>query len=174
MSSFYNPFTSLNQIIVTKMHRIIHVRSENSELIIIRELFREYEKELNTDLCFQGFPEELENPLKKYGPPKGALFLGYWNDEPAGCIALTAMQQRGYCEMKRLYVRPEYRRFGIGRILVNRLIETALSENYQFMRLDTFKKLQSAIRLYESFGFGFIEPYYSNPYTDVVYMEKAL
>jgi putative acetyltransferase len=156
------------------MEQIIHVQKESSELNIIRELFREYEKELNADLCFQGFAEELENPLKKYGPPKGGLFLCYWNDEPAGCIALTAKEQPEYCEMKRLYVRPAYRRFGIGRILVNRLIEFALKENYQFMRLDTFERLQSAIRLYETFGFGYIEPYYDNPNKDVVYMEKKL
>lgn len=156
------------------MLSIKQVEKDSTEINIIRELFREYEKELDTDLCFQNFQDELGDPLKKYGSPKGTLLLAYWNNAPAGCIALTPMSQPGYCEMKRLYVRPNYRKYGIGRILTERLIEFATSKGYQFMRLDTFKKLQSAIRLYETLDFYYIESYYYNPYPEVVYMEKKL
>ncbi len=76
------------------MLRIKHIAEEGRELDIIRDLFREYEKELNEDICFQSFEEELQAPLKKYGLPYGDLILAYWHDEPdryrvAGCIALT-------------------------------------------------------------------------------------
>ena len=156
------------------MESIVHVNREGEELTVIRKLFREYETELAADLCFQDFETELANPLTKYGYPDGILLLAYWKDQPAGCIALTPMKLAGYCEMKRLFVRPEYRKFGIGKILVNRIIEFARTKGYVFMRLDTFKKLQAAIRLYEVEGFYFIESYYHNPHPDVVYMEKRL
>jgi ribosomal protein S18 acetylase RimI-like enzyme len=156
------------------MQRIIQVQKEGPELRIIRELFREYEKELDADLCFQDFDEEVNNPLKKYVAPTGRLLLAYYNDDPAGCIALTPMRELGYCEMKRLYVRPEFRKYGIGRNLVLELLDMAMKENYKVMRLDTLKKLESAIRLYDKFGFYFIEAYYHNPLPDVVFMEKPL
>ncbi|MBC7827507.1 MAG: GNAT family N-acetyltransferase [Chitinophagaceae bacterium] len=156
------------------MQKIRRVEKESPELTIIRELFREYEKELGADLRFQNFGNELENPLKKYGSPNGVLFLCYWNDEPAGCIGLAPMEETGYCEMKRLFVRPVYRKYGIGKTLVYKLIEFATGKGYQFMRLDTFKKLAAAIRLYETLDFYYIESYYHNPYPDVVYMEKRL
>ena len=92
------------------MLRIKHIIEEGKELDVIRDLFREYEEELNEDICFQSFDEELKDPLKKYGLPDGDLMLAYWNDEVAGCIALTKMKDAGACEMKRLYVRPEFRK----------------------------------------------------------------
>ena len=156
------------------MIRIKQIQEEGTELHTIRELFREYEKELGEDLCFQQFEEELRDPLKKYGKPYGTLMLAYWNEEPAGCIAVTPMKQDGLCEMKRLYVRPAFRKYGIGRTLVAELLEVAGRLGYEVMRLDTFKKLKSAILLYESFGFHYIEAYYNNPFPEVVYMEKKL
>jgi ribosomal protein S18 acetylase RimI-like enzyme len=156
------------------MQRIIQVQHEGPELKIIRDLFREYEKELDADLCFQDFEEEVDNPLKKYAAPVGRLLLAYYNDDPAGCIAFTPMREHGYCEMKRLYVRPEFRKYGIGRTLVHELLGRATKQNYTVMRLDTLKKLESAIRLYEKFGFYYIKPYYHNPLPDVVFMEKQL
>jgi N-acetylglutamate synthase-like GNAT family acetyltransferase len=97
------------------MLRIKHIIEEGKELDVIRDLFREYEKELNEDICFQSFDEELKNPLKKYGPPSGDLVLAYWEDEIAGCIALTKMKDAEVCEMKRLYVKPSFRKNKIGR-----------------------------------------------------------
>ena len=156
------------------MLRIEKVTEQGTELTIIRELFREYEKELDADLRFQQFNDELKDPLKKYGIPGGTLILAYWNDEPAGCIALTPMKQEGLCEMKRLFVRPAFRKYGIGKKLVSELITIAATLGYEVMRLDTFKKLMPAILLYESFGFYYIDAYYDNPLPDVVYMEKKL
>ena len=156
------------------MLRIKHIIEEGNELDVIRDLFREYEKELNEDICFQSFDEELKNPLKKYGPPSGDLVLGYWEDEIAGCVALAKMKDAGACEMKRLYVRPSFRKNRIGRLLVEELIGSAKEKNYEKMRLDTFSKLQAAVHLYRQFGFENISAYYNNPLPGVVYMEKSL
>ena len=156
------------------MVQLVQVMREGDELDTIRILFREYGTELGEDLCFQGFDAELGNPFKKYGPPAGALLLALWEGEPAGCIALTPMREAGACEMKRLYVRPGYRQHGIGRLLVDALLEEARRRNYTSMKLDTLQRLQAAIRLYEQYGFVHIAPYYDNPIGDVVYMEKRL
>jgi putative acetyltransferase len=156
------------------MLRIKHIIEEGKELDIIRDLFREYEKELNEDICFQSFEEELKTPLKKYGSPDGDLMLAYWNDDVAGCIALTKMKDAGACEMKRLYVKPEFRKNRIGRILIEELLTSAKERNYEKMRLDTFLKLESAVHLYKKYGFENISAYYNNPLPNVVYMEKQL
>ena len=156
------------------MLRIKHIIEEGKELGIIRDLFREYEKELNEDICFQSFEEEVKGPLKKYGPPSGDLMLAYWDDEVAGCIALMKMKEPGACEMKRLYVKPSFRKNKIGRLLIEDLLNSAKERDYKIMRLDTFLKLQAAVHLYEQFGFKNISPYYNNPLPGVVYMEKML
>ena len=156
------------------MLRIKHIVEEGKELDIIRDLFREYEKELNEDICFQSFEEELKAPLKKYGSPDGDLLLAYWNDEVAGCIALTKMKDAGACEMKRLYVKPAFRKNKIGRILIEELLNSAKVRKYETMRLDTFLKLESAVHLYKQYGFQNISAYYNNPLPGVVYMEKEL
>lgn len=156
------------------MLRIKHIIEEGNELNIVRDLFREYEKELNEDICFQSFEEELRDPLKKYGPPTGDLLLAYWEDDVAGCIALTKMKEPGACEMKRLYVKPSFRKNKIGRLLVEDLLNSAKERGYKLMRLDTFLKLQAAMHLYKQFGFENISVYYNNPLPGVVYMEKQL
>ena len=112
---------------------IKHIVEEGKELDIVRDLFREYEKELDEDICFQSFEEELKNPLKKYGPPSGDLMLAYWEDEVAGCIALTRMKENGACEMKRLYVKPSFRKNKIGKLLVEELLNSAKDRNYKIM-----------------------------------------
>ena len=161
------------------MLRIKHIVEEGGELDIIRDLFREYEKELDEDICFQSFEEELSNPLKKYGPPSGDLLLAYWEHEPgsyqvAGCIGLTKMKEEEACEMKRLYVKPSFRKNKIGKLLVEDLLNSTKERNYKKMRLDTFVKLQAAVHLYQQFGFKNISAYYNNPLPGVVYMEKEL
>ena len=156
------------------MLRINHITEEGTELDIIRDLFQEYEKELDENICFQSFDTELKDPLNKYGSPDGDLILAYWNGEVAGCIALTKMKDGDSCEMKRLYVKPEFRKNKIGRLLIEELLNSAKERNYKRMRLDTFQKLQAAVHLYHQYGFENISAYYNNPLPGVVYMEKAL
>jgi putative acetyltransferase len=153
------------------------VTSEGKELDIVRELFADYQKELGEDLCFQSFDAELKAPLKKYGPPSGIIYLAYYNNEVAGCIALMPLSSDDgikTCEMKRLYVKPEHRQHKVGKALVEQLINTAKELGYERMKLDTLQKLQPAIQLYVKYGFLETTSYYENPLPGVVYMQKEL
>ena len=144
------------------------------DIQIAREIFREYEAWLGMDLCFQGFEDELKNLPGKYAPPTGRLYLAAVEDVIAGCIALRELEPR-VCEMKRLFVRANFRGRNIGRMLIERLIEDANEIGYDRMRLDTFPpKMEKAVRLYESYGFREIEPYYPNPNDGVLFMELEL
>lgn len=154
--------------------QIKKIIEEGAELEAVRRLFTDYQKELNVDLCFQSFDKELEQPLTKYGPPKGAIFLAVEDDQPAGCIALKPLTEEIVCEMKRLYVPPGFRGRGIGEQLVTALLNEARELGYKTMKLDTITRLQSAIKMYKAYGFIEIPAYYNNPTEDVVYMEKAL
>jgi len=152
------------------------VSEEGKEMNQIRELFREYQQALGEDLCFQSFEAELENPLKKYDLNKGAMLLAYHENEVCGCIALQSLddKEKAVCEMKRLYVRPAFRKLGIGKLLVDKILEVAREKGYKKMKLDTLKRLEAAIDLYKTYGFTTTQPYYQNPLGDVVYMEKDL
>jgi ribosomal protein S18 acetylase RimI-like enzyme len=151
------------------------VEAESREQIDeVRELWREYAAWLEVDLCFQNFEKELAELPGRYAPPSGRLLLALSDERLAGCIALRKIGE-GICEMKRLYVRPEFRGQRIGRRLTTLLIEEARRIGYARMRLDTLpSKMQEAATVYRSFGFTEIEPYYHNPYEGVVYMELVL
>lgn len=144
------------------------------EIEIIKELFLEYANWLDFPLCFQGFDEELAALPGRYSKPDGRLYIAYWDNKPAGCIGLRKLSD-GICEMKRLYVRPEFRGKNIGKRLVERIIEDAQIEGYLFMRLDTIKeKMGNAVEIYENYGFKEIEAYYANPDPHTLYMEIDL
>lgn len=150
------------------------VITEGPALESIKSLFKAYLTELNEDLCFQSFDSEIDNPLYKYSAPTGALFIAYYNAIPVGCIALQPLQEPQTCEMKRLYVDPEYRNLKIGNALVKALLQEAQSLGYTTMKLDTLERLQAAIQLYLKFGFETVTAYYDNPLPSVVYMQKKL
>ena len=155
------------------MLSIKHITEKDADLDAAVQLFKDYAAELNVNLCFQSFDAELEDPLKKYGSPNGALFLGYCNNVPIACIALQPIAD-GSCEMKRLYVKPAFRKFKIGDTLVQQLLITAKKLGYKKMKLDTLQRLQPAINLYKKHGFIVTTAYYKNPLPEVVYMEKKL
>lgn len=150
------------------------VTTEGPALESIKSLFKAYLGELNEDLCFQSFNTEIDNPLYKYSAPTGALFIAYYNAIPVGCIALQPLQEAQTCEMKRLYVEPQYRNLKIGDTLVKVLLQEAQLLGYTTMKLDTLERLQAAIQLYQKFGFETVTAYYDNPLPSVVYMEKKL
>ncbi len=87
-------------------------------------LFREYEAWFGLKLCFQNFDEEVENLPGKYTLPDGRLFLALADGKLAGCIALRKLEEK-ICEMKRLFVREDFRGLGIGKILIEKLITEA-------------------------------------------------
>lgn len=139
-----------------------------------RTLFEEYAASLGFSLCFQNFDQELKNLPGDYVPPDGRLLLAVENDDLAGCIALRKLSDQ-VCEMKRLFVRPAYRATGLGRTLVESLIDEARKLGYTQMRLDTIPgKMDKAIALYQSIGFVEIGPYCENPVEGAKFMELKL
>ena len=137
-----------------------------------RELFREYADWLAIDLAFQHFDYELATLPGKYAPPPGRLFLA--GDPPVGCIALRPLDEAGVGEVKRLYVRDAARGTGLGRTLVETVIEHARDIGYRELRLDTADWMRDALRLYARLGFRECSPYYHNPMPGAVYMSLVL
>ena len=151
---------------------IVYVQSKD-DIEQIRSLFREYERYLNVDLCFQKFEEELANLPGEYAPPNGVLLLAKEGIKAVGCGALRKLGGGG-CEMKRLYVTPQFQGKGLGRQLAHSLIEDAVRLGYDWMYLDTLERLKAANALYESLGFERTISYYPNPLPDVVYWKLNL
>ncbi|MBN2587542.1 MAG: GNAT family N-acetyltransferase [Candidatus Fermentibacteraceae bacterium] len=147
--------------------------SGEGDIVIARELFSEYRDHLGVDLGFQDFSTELMELPGAYSPPSGRLLLAWFRGEPAGCVALKKAGE-DVCEMKRLYVRPEFRGHGIGRVLAERVIEAAAGLGYVTMVLDTLDRLEGAMALYASLGFRRTAPYYDNPLPGVVYWKLEL
>jgi GNAT superfamily N-acetyltransferase len=150
-------------------------KAETSQQIeAARRLFREYEAWLGLDLCFQGFEDELTGLPGKYAPPHGRLFLAYVGDSLAGCIALRAIGD-GDCEMKRLFVKKEFRGRHLGQKLIETLLREAREIGYKTIKLDTYpQKMGKAVDLYRSYGFEEIPAYYSNPHNGVLFLELDL
>ena len=139
-----------------------------------RGLFREYEAWLGLDLCFQNFEKELAELPGAYAPPTGRLLLAFDSDQLAGCVALRKLDDR-VCEMKRLFLQPQFHGNGRGRELAERIISEAREAGYERIRLDTLpEQMGKAIALYRSLGFREIEPYYDNPVTGALFMELEL
>lgn len=139
-----------------------------------RELFKEYSAWLGINLCFQNFEKELAELPGDYVPPAGRLFLAVEEGRIAGCVALRRLGD-GVCEMKRLYVRPEFRGRGLGRELTRAVINAANEVGYDRMRLDTLPgKMDRAIAMYRSLGFQEIDAYYDNPVSGATFMELSL
>jgi putative acetyltransferase len=142
-----------------------------------REIIREYARGLDVDLCFQNVDAELSALPGEYAPPSGHLLLALVGGELAGCGAVRALPGVDYanaCEMKRLYVRPAFRRFGLGRILAQALMDEARRGGYSVMLLDTLDDMEAARGLYGSLGFEEAAPYYFNPIPGAHYLKASL
>lgn len=154
------------------MIRIIQAESVE-QIDEARRLFREYAGGLGVDLCFQNFDQELASLPGDYAPPRGCLLLAIDGARTAGCVALRPLSA-GVCEMKRLYVRPDFRGTGPGRRLAIEIMAKGRRIGYQRVRLDTLPFMAEAIALYRSLGFREIGPYRENPIEGSLYMEADL
>ena len=138
-----------------------------------RAIFREYAASLEVDLSFQDFDQELQDLPGEYAGPNGCLLLALVDDAVAGCGAyrrITDMDYPNACEMKRLYVRRAFRRFGLGRQVAQALIDDARRARYSSMLLDTLDDMEVARELYGSLGFVEVPPFYFNPLPGAHYL----
>jgi putative acetyltransferase len=146
-------------------------------LAATRRIFTEYATQLGIDLCFQNFDAELDSLPGEYSEPRGALLLALVDGEIAGCCGLRALDSADYpnvAEMKRLYVRKAFRRFGLGQQLAEAMLDKARMAGYQSVLLDTIDDMESARALYAELGFVDIPPYYHNPIAGAHYLKVDL
>ncbi len=154
------------------------VQADTPELLAMaRDIFQEYAASLQIDLCFQDFDGELAALPGEYAPPGGALLLAFADEALAGCGALRPLRDVDHanaCEMKRLFVRRAFRRFGLGRLLAQALMDRAAGAGYSSMLLDTLDEMESARELYAALGFQEVAPYYFNPIPGAHYLKAPL
>jgi putative acetyltransferase len=158
---------------------VLFTRAETpSQIAQARELFLEYAQSLGFSLCFQNFDKELASLPGDYAAPDGRLLLAEYEGQLAGCVALHQLNTgAGFevCEMKRLYLRPQFRGKGLGRALADRIIAEARQIGYVRMRLDTVEPvMKDAVAMYRRLGFREIAPYCENPIAGALYMELEL
>ncbi len=152
---------------------ILHAESPE-QIANARELFLGYAQSLGFSLCFQNFDKELAGLPGDYVPPEGRLLLVECESQLAGCVALHKLEP-GICEMKRLYLRPQFRGRGLGRVLAERIIAEARQIGYRRMRLDTVEPvMKDAVAMYRKLGFKEIASYCPNPIAGAMYMELEL
>lgn len=151
--------------------------STPEQLAAVRLLFTEYAEQLGIDLCFQNFEAELAELPGEYRAPNGALLIAVVDGELAGCCALRPIDSVDYpnaAEMKRLFVRKAFRRFGLGRQLAETVLDAARMAGYRSVLLDTLDDMESARALYAELGFTEIPPYYHNPIAGAHYLKADL
>ena len=157
----------------------IEIIAPDSPVLIaqVADIFREYAQSLSIDLGFQGFEQELAQLPGDYAPPRGALVLALADKVVAGCCALRPLDSSDYAnasEMKRLYVRSDFRGFGLGRALASHTLDLARQAGYGHVLLDTLDEMEAARSLYVDLGFDEIPPYYHNPIAGAHYLKVDL
>jgi len=138
-----------------------------------KTLIMEYVTWLNVDLSFQNFDKEISTMPITYGYPDGGLFIAFMNNKAVGVAGIKRFSETE-CEVKRMFVKPEFRGLKIGKLLLTACIENAQKLNYKIVKLDTVDFMQSAIKLYIQQGFKEIPAYRFNPDKDARYFELVL
>jgi GNAT superfamily N-acetyltransferase len=155
----------------TKVERFEIV--DDAPLEEVKTLLREYPSQVPVPLEVADFEAWLATLPGPYAPPRGRLLVVRCDGESAGCAALRALDDETG-EVKRMYVRERFRGLGLARALVRTLIDAAHDAGYTRLRLDTHESMIPAQRLYRSFGFREIEPYWDHPIPDVIFFELTL
>ena len=140
---------------------------------IARKLIEEYAGSLAFSLDFQNIDKELKHLSRFYGPPFGLIIMAKYDDEFVGVACLRDLGNF-VTEIRRMYVKPNYRGKGLGRKILDKLVYEAKRLNIRFLRLDTVPEMESAMHLFISKGFYEIEDYGSNPLDGVRFMELKL
>ena len=150
------------------------IEANTKELIEqAKELIREYAQSLEFDLGFQDFDREMDNFPGQYASSRGCLFIALAANQTIGCVALRDFGH-GICEMKRLYVKPNFRGQKVGKLLAEVVIKAARDMGYDYMRLDTIPSMKQANMLYSALGFKQIAPYRFNPIEGATFFELNL
>ena len=145
----------------------------DSDVAVVRELWREYWESFGLSIDFQGFGEELEGLPGVYGAEGGALLVAMSGEQPAGTIALRRLDSRSG-EVKRLYLRPQFRGQGLGRLLVDAVMDRARDLGYEALYADTLPVMTDALSLYERMGFERVEAYAQTPTPGAIFLKFKL
>ncbi len=151
----------------------VSIATNKEELEAIKKLFLDYGQSRNFDGAMGNFQYEIDNLPYRYHKPSGTLLLLKYQGQAAGCVAVQDLDGP-ICEMKRLYLDPEYRGLGLGKILINLICQQAINLGYQKMRLDTFRVFESAVAAYQKMGFYEIPPYQKYEMDHILFFEKVL
>ena len=154
-------------------HPVILIAETENDFSDAKLLFLEYAEELNIDFCFQDFDKELNEIAVQYHPPSGVLLLMKGRNELMGCVGLRRIDGE-VSEMKRMYIRKQFRGEGWSKKLIHDLLAHAKELKYRSVRLDTLPQMKEAVQLYLAFGFREIKPYRFNPVEGTTYMELKL
>jgi putative acetyltransferase len=172
--SHFSVDTSASSVPSVVQGLVVQQAESAEQFAVIRELFLEYAQSLGFSLCFQSFDKELAELPGDYSPPNGRLILATCQGQPTGCVALHKLDS-DVCEMKRLYVRQQFRGKGLGKVLAERVINEARQIGYKRLRLDTVEPvMRAAVAMYRALGFREIAPYRPNPIEGALYMELQL
>ena len=150
-----------------------YLAKTDEDYATVRLLFSEYAQAININLDFQHFDEELDGLKKMYAPPFGGIILAKDAAEAVGCVAIRKISETTG-ELKRMYIKPNQQKKGIGKILLEQALQLAKDCNYSVVKLDTLNYMLPAIHLYKQAGFYEIAAYYHNPIATALYFEKLL
>jgi len=152
----------------------------SGDIEAVRALLREYfeasakDPDFTSCLASQGAQAEIAGLPGEYAPPRGRLLLARVGNDIAGCVALRPSPKEEVAEAKRLFVRPRFRDAGVGRALVEALLQQAVDAGYRRIVLDTLPSMQAAQAVYRRLGFLVVAPSTSHPVAGAVCMELAL
>jgi len=155
------------------MEILTKIAQSDEDFLEAKKLILEYVEWLDTDLSFQNFDKEMDTLQEMYNNPNGGLFVAYKNNKPVGVAGLRRFSDKE-CEVKRMFVKPNNRGFGIGKLLLTECVKLSIKLNYEVIKLDTDDYMKSAIKLYTDNGFVEIPAYRYNPHETARYFELNL